>query len=177
MPSYTINTDTLIAVTIGANSTAQNVIEGAVFNALSGYRQQYNSTDLNDAMADFLATAQEGRGTPMVKQIRTHAAGLLAAGVAAPGGGGKFIAANSDNIDTLTVAAALTALQIGSLSLPAVDGTRWQINTPARASTLLTAINARITAVNGVRDASITAFQALTAQQKREFQFSSIVWP
>lgn len=175
MPSYTINTDTLGPVTLGATSTIQNVVEAIVWIVGNSYQQQFASTDLNDALGDYLASMQEGRAIGMLRQIRTHAANLLAAGVAVPGG--KLVAANQDNVDTLTVAAALTAGQIGALSLPAVDGTRWKINTPARATTALTAANARMTAVNGVRDSAITNFQALTAQQKRDFQFSSINWP
>lgn len=176
MPIYSINTDTLTAFHEYNNaSTAQTVLENTLWNTLNGYKQTYGSTDINDAIADFLATIQEGRQIGMVKQIRQYAAGLLAAGVAAPGG--KLIACDQNNIDTLTVAAALTGAQIGALTVPTVDGVRWPINTPARATTALSAINARITAVNGVRDSAITSFQALTAQQKREFQFSSIVWP
>lgn len=177
MPIYQINTDTLSFREYDDNATAQTVLENTLFNQLSEYRTTYGSADLNDAIGDFLATVTEGRGTPMVKQIRKHAAGLLAAGVATPGAGGKLIAADQDNIDTLTVAVALTAGQIGNLSLPAVDGTRWNINTPARATTALASINARVSAVNGVRDSAITSFRALTAQQKKDFQFSSIVWP
>lgn len=176
MPTYLINTDTLNAAQaiIGA-STVQTVLENIVFAVGSDYKRQFGSTDLNDALADYLAATQEGRNIGMAKQIRQFAAGLLAAGVAAPGG--KLVAADQANVDTLTVAAALTAGQIGTLSLPATDSTRWPINTPARATTALTTMNARIAAVNGVRDTSITSFQALTAQQKRDFQFSSIVWP
>lgn len=175
MPTYSINTDTLTLQPYTGSSTVQTVVENTIFAVASSYLAQFGSTDINDALGDYLASVQEGRAIGMVKQIRTHAAGLLAAGVAAPGG--KLVAANQANVDTLTVAAALTAGQIGVLSLPAVDGTRWPINTPARATTVLTAVNARIAAVNGVRDASITSFQALTAQQKKDFQFSSIVWP
>lgn len=175
MPIYSINTDTLAFHEYTNASTAQTVIENSLFNTLNDYKQTYNSTDLNDAIADFLATIQEGRPVGMVKQIRLRAAEMLAAGVAAPGG--RIIAANQANIDTLTVAAALTSAQIGALSVPAVDGARWPINTPARANTALNTINARIAAVNGVLDSSISGFQALTAQQKRDFQFVSIVWP
>lgn len=173
MPNYIINTDNLAARP--SPDTAQELLENALFNTLYGYRLTYNSTDLNDAIADFLAATTEGRTTPMVKQIRVHAAGLLAAGVAAPGG--KLVAANQAHVDNLTAAAGITAGQIGGLTLSAVDGTRWPINTPARANTLLTAMTARIAAVNGVRDTAITAYQALTAQQKKDFQFSTIVWP
>ena len=175
MPTYSINTDTLTFTEYTVSSTAQTVLENSLFNTLTGYRTQYSSTDLNDAIADFLATVTEGRSTPMVKQIRQHAAKLRAEGVAAPGG--KMVAANQDNTDTLTTAAALTGAQIGNLSLPAVDGTRWSINTPARATTALTAINNRVSAVNSTRDNAITNFQGLTQQQKKDFQFSSIVWP
>ena len=175
MPSYTINTDTLAFTEYTVASTAQTVLENSLFNTLSEYRKTYTSTDLNDAVADFLATVTEGRSTPMVKQIRQHASKLRADGVAAPGG--KLVACNQDNTDTLTTASALTGAQIGNLSLPAVDGTRWQINTPARATTALNAINARVSAVNGTRDSAITNFQGLTQQQKRDFQFWSIVWP
>lgn len=177
MPSYTINTDALTALqSYTGASTVQTVLENIVFTVASDYRRQFESVDINDALGDYLASVQEGRSVGMVKQIRVYAAELLAAGVTVAGG--KSVAANAANVDTLTVAAALTAAQIGALSLPAVDGTRWQINTPARATTALASINSRISAVNGVRDSAIASFQALTtAQQKRDFQFSSITWP
>lgn len=177
MPVYSINTDTLAALQqYGPNSTIQTVLENTIFQVAGiSYKAQFGSSDLNDALGDYLASVQEGRSVGMVKQIKLHAAGLLAAGVAAPGG--KLVAAVQSNLDTLTVAAALTAGQIGVLSLPTVDGTRWPINTPTRANTVLTSINARIASVNGVRDSAITAFQALTAQEKKDFQFNSIIWP
>jgi hypothetical protein len=177
MPTLTINTDT---ITGPLPYNGQSTIETVVLNTLwavigDSYAKQFNSTDFNDAAADYLAAVLEGRGVGMAKQIRTHAAGLLAAGVAAPGG--KLVACSQAHVDNLATAAALTAAQIGALSLAAVDGTRWPVNTPARATTLRNAMTARITAVNGARDAAITAFQALTAEEKRAFQFGSIVWP
>ena len=175
MPSYTINTDTLAAQPYTGSSTVQTVVENTIFAVASSYAQQFNSTDINDALGDYLASVQEGRDVGMVKQIKLHAAGLLAAGIVAPGG--KLVAANQANLDTVTVASALTGAQIGVLSLPAVDGTRWPINTAARATTVRTAITGRIAAVNGARDTAITDFQALTQQQKKDFMFSSIVWP
>jgi hypothetical protein len=113
----------------------------------------------------------------MVRQIRLHAAGLLAAGVAAAGG--KLVACTQAHVDNLTMAAALTGAQIqaGPMTLAAVDGTRWLVNTPARATTLRTAMVDRIAAVNAARDTAITAFQALTPEQKRAFEFATIVWP
>lgn len=177
MPTYTINTDTLTALKpYTAQSTVQDVLENTIFQVAGiSYAQQFGSTDLNDALDDYLQSQREGREVGMGKQIRTHAAGLLAAGVAAPGG--KLIACTQAAVDTLTACAALTAAQIGGITLAAVDGTRWPVNTPARATTLRNAITARIAAINGVRDAAIAAFAALTAQEKRDFQFSSITWP
>ena len=177
MPTFIINTDTLIALQpyTGA-STVQTVLENTLFQVIGiSYAQQFGSTDFFDAAGDYLAAVVENRAVPMKRQIQNHAAGLLDAGVTAPGG--KQVTANQVSIDTLTVAATLTAAQMGPLSMRAVDGTRWPINTPARATTVLNAINARVSAVNGARDTAVANFQALTLQQKRDFQFSSIVWP
>ena len=181
MPSITIVTENLTALKpYTALSTLQEVIENTLFAVIgdpnaNSYLRQFGSTDFNDAAADYLASVQEGRSIGMGKQIRQHAAGLLAAGVAAPGG--RFVSCTQAHVDNLTMAAALTAAQIGALSLATVDGGRWPVNTPARATTLRTAMTARIAAVNGARDAAIAAFGALTPEERRNFQFSSIVWP
>lgn len=181
MPSITIVTENITALKpYTAQSTLQDVIENTLFAVIadpssSSYLRQFGSTDFNDAAADYLASVQEGRAVGMGRQIRTHAAGLLAAGVAAPGG--KMVACTQAHVDNLTALAALTGAQIGGITLAAVDGTRWPVNTPARATTLRTAMTARIAAVNGVRDAAIAQFRALTPEEKRAFQFASIVWP
>jgi hypothetical protein len=172
MPKITIDTDT--AVLIADPGTIADVVNNIIVTVGASYRQTFSSTDLNDALNDYLASVQEGRSMGMAKQIAQHAAKLLAAGV---GGGDGQIAATKDNADTLATATRITGANIGDMSLPTVGGKRWPINTPARATAALALVTDRMTKVNGARDAAITAFQALTSKEKRDFLFESVVWP
>ena len=177
MTILTIDLDTLTGPEAYTDSSTITTVAKNILWQVAGvsYAGQFQSSGVEDALGDYLNSKTEARDVPMRAQIRNYARELLAAGVAAPGG--KMIAADQFNIDNLTTYSNISAANIANSALRAVDGTRWPINTAVRATALLAAINARITAVNNVRDAAVTAFNALTPQQKRAFQFSTITWP
>jgi hypothetical protein len=150
-----IDLDTITGpVTYTDSSTITDVVRHIIWQVAGvSYAAQFKSTSVEDALGDYLNTKTESRDIPMRKQINNHATGLLAAGVSAPGG--KMIAADQFNVDNLTTYSNISAQNIANSALRAVDGTRWPINTAARATALLAAINARIAAVNGVRYAAV----------------------
>lgn len=176
MASITLTFDPVLLAGPLPITSVENAMINAIYAAGKDYQRQFNSTDIEDAYKDYVQGLDEGRGKPMGKQIKDFAADLLLkTGVALAGG--KFVACSANNMQTLTLAGTSSNAVLATMSLDALDGGKWPINTTNRAATALGLLTARITAVNGVRDSSITAFQALDQAGKRAFQFSSIVWP